>query len=252
MTMLRRVVGGIRALIRNDHVERELDAELRDYLDAAVDRKVSAGMSRTDAERAARVEIGSLEALKDRVRDVGWESRIEMLLQDLRYAARMVRRAPGVAVVVVVTIAIGVGAATSMFSIMRNLLLAPLRRCRRIFRAGARGCRNGSRCDTGQPHVECSSPQRPRRIDSASRPRYPARLPDRRPVLQLGDTGILRNDRHADQTGARLPGAGTKSGGCAHRERDDGESVLAWPIADRGVRVSTTRDGVQDRGGRRC
>ena len=47
------------------------------------------------------------------------------VLQDLRYAIRMLRRAPGVAAVVIITIAIGVGAATSMFSIMRNLLLAP-------------------------------------------------------------------------------------------------------------------------------
>ncbi len=103
----------------------ELDAELREYLDTAVDQKMSAGMSRTDAERAARVDMGSIEALKDHVRDVGWESRIETLRQDLRYAARMLRRTPGLSVVVVVTIAIGVGAATSMFSIMRNLLLAP-------------------------------------------------------------------------------------------------------------------------------
>ena len=125
MRMFRRVVGGIRALIRNGHVERELDAELREYFDTAVDRRMSAGMSRAEAERAARVDMGSLEALKDHVRDAGWESRIGTVLQDLRYAVRMVRRAPGLAVVVVVTIAIGVGAATSMFSIMRNLLLAP-------------------------------------------------------------------------------------------------------------------------------
>ena len=97
MTMFRRVVGGVRALFRNEHVERELDAELREYLDAAVDQKMSAGMSRTDAERAARVEMGSLEAVKDHVRDVGWESRIETLLQDLRYAVRMAapRARPG-------------------------------------------------------------------------------------------------------------------------------------------------------------
>jgi len=58
MTMFRRVVGGIRALIRNEHVERELDVELREYLDTAVERKMSAGTSRTDAERAARAEMG--------------------------------------------------------------------------------------------------------------------------------------------------------------------------------------------------
>ena len=125
MAFFTRLVGGLRALIGGKRAERELDAELREYLDAAVEQKISTGMSRREAERAARVEMGSLEAVKDQVRDVGWESRLEALWQDLRYAVRMVRCAPALATVVVVTIAIGVGAATSMFSIMRNLLLAP-------------------------------------------------------------------------------------------------------------------------------
>ena len=75
------------------------------------------------ARRARR--MGSLEAVKDHVREVGWESRVETLFQDLRYAIRMVRRAPVWPRSSIVTIAIGVGAATSMFSILRNLLLAP-------------------------------------------------------------------------------------------------------------------------------
>jgi putative ABC transport system permease protein len=125
MAVFTRILGGIRALARKTRAEAELDAELREYLDAAIDQKIAAGMNRTEAERAARAEMGSLEAVKDHVRDVGWESRVEAVWQDLRYAMRMVRRGPALAAVVVMTIAIGVGAATSMFSIMRNLLLAP-------------------------------------------------------------------------------------------------------------------------------
>jgi putative ABC transport system permease protein len=125
MAIFTRIVAGVRALFRKQHIERELDAELRDYLEIAIEQRMAAGMSRDEAVRTARADMGSPEAVKDRVRDVGWESHVEAVLQDLRYAIRAMRRAPAFAVITVLTIAIGVGAATSMFSIMRNLLLAP-------------------------------------------------------------------------------------------------------------------------------
>lgn len=125
MALLRRLLEGVRAALQNRRVEQELDDEVREYLDTAIEQKVSAGMTRAEAVRAARVEMGSLEAVKDRVRDVGWESRVEALGRDLRYGLRMLRRSPGVSAVAVVTIATGVGAATSRFSVMRSLLLAP-------------------------------------------------------------------------------------------------------------------------------
>ena len=71
MPMIGRLIGGLRGLLRRTRVEQELDEELRAYLETAVDQKVSAGMSRDDALRAARVEMGGLAATKDRVRDVG-------------------------------------------------------------------------------------------------------------------------------------------------------------------------------------
>ena len=61
-------------------MEQELDAELRDFLETAVEEKIQTGLSREQATRAARMELGSVEAVKDRVRDIGWESLIEQLL----------------------------------------------------------------------------------------------------------------------------------------------------------------------------
>jgi len=79
MARFRRIVGGIHALLRNERVEQELDEELRAYLESSIEEKMRAGMSREDAARAARVEMGSLETVKDRTRDVGWESGLENL-----------------------------------------------------------------------------------------------------------------------------------------------------------------------------
>ena len=92
MRWLRRVIGGATALARRERAERELDEELRACLEAAVEEKVSRGLDRGRASRLARLELGlvSVESVKDRVRDVGWETHVEGLWRDVRYALRYV------------------------------------------------------------------------------------------------------------------------------------------------------------------
>src|SRR5687767_4194860 len=100
MRIFRRLAGGLTALLHRSRVERELDAELGEFLEAAIEQKMRGGASRADATRMARLEMGSsAAAIKDRVRDVGWESIVESIWQDVRYAVRGLRKAPGFTVV---------------------------------------------------------------------------------------------------------------------------------------------------------
>jgi putative ABC transport system permease protein len=121
-------MGGANALARSERTERELDEELRAYLEAAVDEKMRSGMSREEATRAARLETGlvSTHSVKERVRDVGWEAWIDTLWQDVRYAGRTLRRNPGFAFVLTATLVLGTGATISLFSIVDAALVRPL------------------------------------------------------------------------------------------------------------------------------
>src|SRR5262247_2962176 len=95
ISLLRRFAGGLVALIRRAPAERDLDEELRGYLENAIAEQVRGGLTRADAERAARLEMGGLDTVKEAVRAAGWERIAESLAQDVVYGARVLRRNPG-------------------------------------------------------------------------------------------------------------------------------------------------------------
>src|SRR6202011_599115 len=95
MSLLRSLKDGLRSLFRKERVSRELDEELNGFLEMAAEEKMKQGMSRKDALRAVRLEQGSLEVTREVVRSAGWECFVETCRQDLRFAARMLRKNPG-------------------------------------------------------------------------------------------------------------------------------------------------------------
>ena len=72
------------------------------------------------------MELGSVAAVKDRVRDVGWESVVDTMGQDLRYAFRSFRTSPGFAAAAILMLALGIGANTGIFGLIEALLLRSL------------------------------------------------------------------------------------------------------------------------------
>src|SRR5687768_3979439 len=113
-------------LFSRGDVERELDDELRSYIDLLTDEKIKAGMTPDAARRAARLEAGGVEQIKEEVRDVRSGELVENTLRDLRYGWRQLRRSPGFATLAVLTIALGIGANSAIFSVINGVVRKPL------------------------------------------------------------------------------------------------------------------------------
>ena len=96
-----------------------MSEELRGHIEQQTAANIAAGMTPQEARRQAALQFGGVERVKEEIRDVRWETHLDNLVRDFRYALRSLRKDRRFSLIAILALALGIGASTVVFKIGR-------------------------------------------------------------------------------------------------------------------------------------
>ena len=115
----------LRSIFRRNRVEQELDEELQFHLDHKIEEGIALGLSPREARFRALRSMGGIEQKKVEAREMRRVHALTDFLDDVQYALRSLRRAPGLSALVIATLAFGIGMTATPFSMLDALIFRP-------------------------------------------------------------------------------------------------------------------------------
>jgi predicted permease len=123
---LQEFIHRLRSFFPSAKMDQDLDREMAAHLELAVAENIQRGMSAEEARHRALIRFGGVEQAKEQHREARGLPALDILLHDLRYGFRTLRRDRGFALVSVLILGLGIGANIAVFSVVNTILLRPL------------------------------------------------------------------------------------------------------------------------------